>query len=459
MISLNDFLPHGARRAGPAVAAFGAALALLAGGADARAAEVQLRGEGGAAFPMSAPQSDRQGAGGGGQVQFGVNVLPMLDLQAFGMVYGFGGKGGAEAGSIAGAGAGPRLLLPRSSSSVSPWIDGGIGVAQTGSLTRLGASGGIGVAFAVSGKSVWIGPFARYFQVLGSDALNIDGADARILIGGLSLELGLNAQPAEPAPVKEVAAAPTNDKDGDGLTDSIDKCPDEKGPPSNDGCPKKEPEKARVVDADGDGVPDADDQCPTVVGSKANKGCPVVDADGDGVADDKDACPKVAGPADSRGCPDSDGDGVADDLDVCPAVPGDKDNRGCPRYKQVVAKYDEKLEISQKVFFAFDKAVILPKSFDLLDEVARVLSDAPGFKVRIEGHTDATGQEKHNHELSENRALAVRDFLIDKGVDPKRLDARGFGSSEPLDSNATADGREKNRRVEFVILRSRRSNQ
>jgi outer membrane protein OmpA-like peptidoglycan-associated protein len=206
-------------------------------------------------------------------------------------------------------------------------------------------------------------------------------------------------------------------------------------------------------------VPDADDACPTVAWSKANKGCPVIDADGDGVADDKDACPKVAGPADSRGCPDSDGDGVADDLDVCPAVPGDKDNRGCPRYKQVVAKYDEKLEISQKVFFAFDKAVILPKSFDLLDEVARVLSDAPGIKVRIEGHTDATGQEKHNQELSENRALAVRDYLIDKGVEPKRLDARGFGSSEPLDSNTSADGREKNRRVEFVILRSRRSSQ
>lgn len=456
---MTFFLRRRARRAAALVAASGAAAALLGTPSDAAAIETHLRGEGGAAFPVNAPQSDRLGAGGGGQAQFGVSVLPMLDLQIFGMAYGLSGKSGNESGSIAGAGAGPRLQLPRSNSNVSPWIDGGVAFAQTGSLTRLGASAGLGVNFAVSGKSVWVGPFARLFQVVGSDGLNIDGGDARMLIGGISLELGLNAEPAPAEPAKEKIVTVNNDRDGDGLTDSVDKCPDEKGPPSNDGCPKKEEEKPKVVDADGDGVPDGEDQCPTTAGPKANKGCPIVDADGDGVPDAQDACPKVAGPADSRGCPDSDGDGVADDLDVCPAVPGDKENRGCPRYKQVVAKYDEKLEISQKIFFAFDKAVILPKSFDLLDEVARVLSDAPGIKVRIEGHTDSTGNEKHNQELSENRALAVRDYLIDKGVEPKRLDARGFGSSEPLDTNATADGREKNRRVEFVILRSKRSSQ
>jgi len=113
---------------------------------------------------------------------------------------------------------------------------------------------------------------------------------------------------------------------------------------------------------------------------------------------------------------------------------------------------EKKLELKDKVFFDTSKATIKPVSFDLLDEVARVLVAHPEVKsLRIEGHTDSRGSAATNTALSEARAEAVRDYLVVKGVAAERLSAKGFGPARPVADNATSAGREANRRVEFMI--------
>ena len=149
-------------------------------------------------------------------------------------------------------------------------------------------------------------------------------------------------------------------------------------------------------------------------------------------------------------CADRDNDGMPDISDRCPDIPGPIDNFGCPTYKRLTIKKD-KLELNEKLFFAFDKATLEEESFPVLDEVVRALQDNPGFQVQVDGHTDAVGSEQHNQTLSERRAQTVVDYLVAHGIDKSRLVAKGFASKEPIDSNATVEGREKNRRVEFFI--------
>jgi outer membrane protein OmpA-like peptidoglycan-associated protein len=148
--------------------------------------------------------------------------------------------------------------------------------------------------------------------------------------------------------------------------------------------------------------------------------------------------------------PDRDRDGVADAIDNCPDVAGPADNGGCPLYKKVIVKAD-RLELGEKIMFAFDRADIEAESLPLLDEVVQALKDNRGFRVQIEGHADATGPEPHNQTLSEQRAGSVLAYLRDHGIAPERLSYKGFGSSEPTDSNTTVAGRENNRRVDFVV--------
>jgi outer membrane protein OmpA-like peptidoglycan-associated protein len=109
------------------------------------------------------------------------------------------------------------------------------------------------------------------------------------------------------------------------------------------------------------------------------------------------------------------------------------------------------LFVSQKIFFAFGSTKILPRSDPLLDEVAQALKDRAGICVRVEGHTDNKGSREQNMTLSEGRAAAVRDYLLVTGVDAPRLTAKGYADTLPIDSNGTLEGRENNRRVEFVI--------
>jgi outer membrane protein OmpA-like peptidoglycan-associated protein len=140
-------------------------------------------------------------------------------------------------------------------------------------------------------------------------------------------------------------------------------------------------------------------------------------------------------------------------LDNCPDEPGAAENHGC-KDKQLVALSAEKIEILDKVYFATGKARIRAQSYRLLDNVAAVLAAHPEIaKVRVEGHTDDQGDDGENLRLSQERADAVRAYLVGKGkVDAARLEAAGYGETRPIKDNATDEGRAENRRVEFVIV-------
>ena len=235
------------------------------------------------------------------------------------------------------------------------------------------------------------------------------------------------------------------DTDRDGVPDSEDKCPTDPGKPELDGCP----------DTDGDGIIDKDDKCPTVAGIAQFQGCP--DTDGDGIPDMDDACPTKASPAATRGCPDKDGDGIADIDDKCPDQPGTKANNGCPEAPKpaptVVTEEVKKAMTyaTQNVQFATSSSTLLATSLPHLNNVANILKANPALKVHIEGHTDSRGNEKVNQTLSTARAKACQAYLISKGVAADRLTAEGFGSTRPIADNATKQGLELNRRVDFVV--------
>ena len=207
-------------------------------------------------------------------------------------------------------------------------------------------------------------------------------------------------------------------------------------------------------DSDGDGVPDVDDLCPDVPGPAEHRGCPLfTDRDGDGVSDDIDRCPELPGPKENFGCPwpDRDGDKVADKDDRCPDEPGPPENQGCPRRASglIVVRRD-RIELKQQIHFQPNRAKILRDSYEVLDEVAEAIRDAP-VAVRIEGHTDNVGKRKENVSLSQARADAVREYLIRGGVGEKQLTAVGYGPKRPIASNSTRAGRKLNRRVEFRL--------
>ncbi|MCB9780485.1 MAG: OmpA family protein [Alphaproteobacteria bacterium] len=222
-------------------------------------------------------------------------------------------------------------------------------------------------------------------------------------------------------------------------------------------------------DADGDGVTDDVDKClgqpEDIDGDRDDDGCPDVDSDGDGMEDDVDQCPDEPEDLDSfkdgDGCPepDNDEDGVLDADDRCPVqaetVNDYMDEDGCPDVKpQKVVITKKQIEILEKVKFATGKATIDPASFGVLDEVAQVILDNPDSRVRVEGHTDNEGDDAFNLKLSQERADSVRAYLIEKGVAPERLDAKGYGETKPIDTNRTDAGRANNRRVEFHILKA-----
>jgi outer membrane protein OmpA-like peptidoglycan-associated protein len=209
-------------------------------------------------------------------------------------------------------------------------------------------------------------------------------------------------------------------------------------------------------DRDGDGVPDDQDRCPDVPGPAAWGGCPAPpDRDGDGVPDDQDRCPDVPGPKEMEGCPDTDGDGIPDIDDKCPKEPGPAQNDGCPLAPEepVVEIETTRLSLRDMIHFDVDKATIKPESNHILDEIASILKAHGEIShIRIEGHTDSTGSRAYNLDLSMRRASSVVRALTARGVPASRLEPAGYGFDRPVASNATALGRAKNRRVEFTIL-------
>jgi outer membrane protein OmpA-like peptidoglycan-associated protein len=304
------------------------------------------------------------------------------------------------------------------------------------------------------------------------------------------------------------------DTDGDGLFDSVDRCPqdpeDLDGHQDEDGCPDPDNDLDRVLDpwvaSSGQSNRYADqgqgsDVCPDdpedVDRHQDEDGCPDPDNDGDricdpwvaqigaapryaGVCRGADRCPDdpedIDGFQDEDGCPDpdNDGDGILDPWvaasgqsarfaglgkgsDRCPDQPetvnGVEDEDGCP--DSVVRLEQGAIIILQKVLFYYDATRIKEESFPLLDEVVRVLKEHPELeRVRVEGHTDTRGNAHYNRRLSDGRAKAVRAYLVEHGVEATRLEAQGFGEDRPLVRPETGEADyQTNRRVEFNILK------
>jgi OOP family OmpA-OmpF porin len=309
------------------------------------------------------------------------------------------------------------------------------------------------------------------------------------LYGGASFGNNRNVEPAKPACVEgqpyDLAACPDLDRDSDGIKNSADKCPlepeDKDGYEDSDGCPDPDNDKDGIVDAkdkcpnvkgvaenegcpdedtDGDGIVDRLDKCPDkpedLDGFQDDDGCPDPDNDSDGIADVVDQCPNEAGIPEERGCPakDNDGDGVPNHLDNCPEEKGPAENQGCPvKEKQLVIITKEQLKILEMVQFQTGKSTILPVSNKLLTQVAKVINAQHRMRlIEVQGHTDNVGDPARNMKLSQDRANAVKAFLVKKGVFEGRLRAVGYGQDKPLESNTSAKGREQNRRVEFDII-------
>ena len=258
---------------------------------------------------------------------------------------------------------------------------------------------------------------------------------------GFQITLGLRFRKAKPWPETVIVPPPVDkDTDGDGIFDSRDKCPTVPGVARYEGCP--------IPDTDKDGIFDDKDKCPDMPGYPELDGCPYPDRDKDGVTDNKDRCPDEPGSTKNDGCPivDRDGDGVPDATDRCPDTPGPASNYGCPEDVKTKLTY-----IAKNIYFHVDKATLQDISFEPLNQLADILTRYPNAKLTIEGHTDNTGSNAHNLTLSNNRAKAVVDYLVSKGIDASRLTAVGFGEEKPVTTNKTAEGRTLNRRVELKL--------
>ncbi|RYZ44736.1 MAG: OmpA family protein, partial [Sphingobacteriales bacterium] len=246
---------------------------------------------------------------------------------------------------------------------------------------------------------------------------------------------------------------PPPDKDGDGIVDSLDKCPEVKGTTATNGCPDRDndgiadgddlcPDQPGGMatkgcpDRDNDQVADKDDLCPDVAGEARYKGCP--DTDGDGVPDNEDKCVDKAGPAAQQGCPDTDNDGIPDNEDKCPTVAGTRANGGCPEVKEEVRK--RLAFAATAIQFETGKATIKKQSFKLLDEIVGILNEYGDYKMTIDGHTDNVGKPAKNLELSKARAASVKNYFVSKGIADDRIETDGHGDTQPKASNKTAAG-------------------
>ncbi len=360
----------------------------------------------------------------------------------------------------------------------SPYLVVGAGALRTkvagNSGTHPMLNAGAGVMAHLTDYGLALRADARYR--MDNDNDSIAGQDR---FGDWMVNLGL-AVPLGAKP-QHIAAAPIDmDGDADGVLDSRDRCPgtragakvdasgcevesdsDNDGVPnSQDKCPgtvkgvKVDTSGCEVdVDGDRDGVVDSQDKCPnTAAGVKVNaSGCEVaVDSDRDGVVDAQDKCPNTpAGvKVDASGCEivvDSDGDGITDNLDKCPDTkPAVKvDNKGCALAAVI------KLE---GVTFATNSARLTQDSEAILNDAAETLRRNADLKVEVAGHTDNRGNRQHNIRLSQQRAEAVRTYLVSKGISSANLTAQGYGPDKPVADNASEQGRAANRRVELRLL-------
>lgn len=261
---------------------------------------------------------------------------------------------------------------------------------------------------------------------------------------------------------------PEPDNDNDGIPDKDDRCPNEPedrdGDQDDDGCPE-----GSDGDRDGDGIPDSKDKCPDQPedkdGFQDQDGCPDPDNDQDGIPDKKDLCPNDPedkdGFEDQDGCPDPDNDkdGILDVVDKCPNEPetfnGFEDEDGCPDKGIVVIDKDNIL-ILKKIKFKTASAEILPESNEILDAVATTVIHHPEFTlIEVAGHADERSSDEYNLKLTQARVNSVMAALVARKVDKTKLRAKGYGEYCPEDPGHNEEAWEKNRRVEFKIVKTK----
>ncbi len=342
-----------------------------------RAGDFVLKLDGGVGLSLTEPQSSQFRVGAAVNAKALWALTPFLDL---GPTVGFlslpADDGVSAAGTALTAGVGLQFKRPHDGradgvfTNFSPFLDADALYVRTGELNRAGFDVGLGALVPLDDNRVfWVGPFARYQQVLQLPVRDgYDNSDAKTLIVGLTLELspGVRREPS----VVDMAVPPP----------------------------------AATV---------------TVVKEVAV-------------------------------CADTDGDGVPDVVDRCFDVKGSLDGYGCPAYAHVVVRPD-KLELKEKLYFAWDSAELHADSNPVLDDVVQALKDNKAAQVQVEGFTSSEGTEAHNQTLSEDRASTVRAYLVAHGIAEGRLISKGFASATPRSTNTTAAGRENNRRVEFVV--------
>jgi outer membrane protein OmpA-like peptidoglycan-associated protein len=257
---------------------------------------------------------------------------------------------------------------------------------------------------------------------------------------------------------------PDYDNDQDGIADTLDKCINDPEDKDNfedaDGCPD--------LDNDKDGIEDKLDKCPNDPEDKDNfeddDGCPDLDNDMDGIPDNLDKCPQVPEDKDmfedEDGCPDydNDRDGIPDSTDVCMNNPevfnGYKDTDGCPDTLVKPTEKETKVLNTKlrAINFKTASAELIAASYTALDYVAEFLKLYPHLRYEIQGHTDDQGSDDYNLLLSAARAGTVRSYLLSRGTPDSALIAIGYGETVPIADNKTAAGRALNRRVEFKII-------
>jgi OOP family OmpA-OmpF porin len=451
-------------RQGLLVLVCGALAAAIFAPGVAKADEPQLHGEVGLAHAVENPQQREYGFGAGasiaGELTFGKVLGVQAEVSFLGLTDGdppsnpaFANHG---AGFDFGAMGGLRLHPFARSRVAGLWLDGNAGLALTGGAARATFDTHLGYDFRVGRGRLDLGPFIGYTQVFQpDDALRPE--DAHIALVGLHIALG--------APLPPPPAART-DRDGDGVFDDEDACPDVPGIRTNDpktnGCPRG--------DRDQDTIFDDEDACPDVPGIRTDdpktNGCPRGDRDHDTVFDDEDACPDVPGVRTSdpktNGCPrtDRDNDTVFDDEDACPDIPGirttDPKTNGCPAAGDQVRLVGDKLVLDEIIHFDTDSPRIRHASWALCKKVADFIQANPDvLEIDIEGHADETGTSAHNLVLSRDRADAVKVLIVKYGVDRTRITTHAYGESRPKVPGHAEEQLRQNRRVEFTVTRSR----
>jgi outer membrane protein OmpA-like peptidoglycan-associated protein len=335
------------------------------------------------------------------------------------------------------------------------------------------AVGGIKL-FVERSSYLMLGAGARYTK-------GFEGADERVFLGfvfepsigdrdGDGIKDDVDQCPDDPEDFdgfKDEDGCPDPDNDNDGIPDKDDRCPnvpeDRDGHQDEDGCPETE-----NGDRDGDGIPDNVDKCPDEPedrdGFQDQDGCPDPDNDNDGIPDKLDKCPNDPedkdGFQDQDGCPDPDNDhdGIPDVNDKCPNEPetynGFEDEDGCPDKGSVIIQ-DNNIVILDKIQFAYNSAEILPASNKILDAVATTLAHHPEFLLlEVAGHADERGNDDYNLHLTQDRVNSVVRALVARGIGSSRLRSKGYGEYCPIDPAHNEAAWEQNRRVEFKILKT-----